>query len=188
MYSISRSALGQADLIAVIILIATTIVVGVGFLGLVYPNIADLTYQNELRMTLYNEQSLLVLFKEYENSTHVCTGFLRIDPGSVSYAVVYIEGGKVNNSIISFPLPQGGAQGLLSSPRRIYCLINGEYYPCTEQIDNVVYIPNELVESYIAMGKPGLICVVKGNTSGRLLFFYTVGLDLYQIGEVVMYA
>lgn len=179
---------GQADLIAVMVLIATTIVVAVGFLSLVYPNIADLTYQNELRMVLYNEQSLLVLYKEYENDTHLCTGFLRIEPGFVSYAVVYLEGGLVNNSAISFPLPQGTTQGLISYPRRTYCLINGDYYPCIEQIDSVVYLPNEIIENYIATGKPGLVCIAKGTTSGKLLLFYPVNLDLYQVGEVIVYA
>ncbi|MEM1712925.1 MAG: hypothetical protein QXW36_00080 [Desulfurococcaceae archaeon] len=179
---------GQADLLAVMVLIATTIVVGVGFLGLVYPNINDLVYQNDLRTTLYNEQSLLVLYKEYENNTHVCIGFLRIEPGKVSYALAYIVGDKVNNSAILFPLPQEASQGTVSYFPKTYCLINGDYYPCLERIDSVVYLPSEVVENYVAGGTPGLVCVIKQSSNARLLFFVTVDSKLYEVGRVEVYA
>jgi hypothetical protein len=177
---------GQADLLSVMILIATTIVVGVGFLGLLYPSVMDLVSRSELRSTLYNEQSLLVLYREYENDTQVCIGFLRVEPGFVAYALALVVGGQVDNSAISFPLSSVTSQGDSVVYTKTYCLINGDYYPCVERINRVVYVPYDILDNYIAKGYPGLTCISKSALTGEasLRVFIVAKGDLYEVGRV----
>lgn len=182
----NRFLTGQADLLSVMILIATTIVVGVGFLGLLYPSVSDLVSRSEIRSTLYNEQSLLVLYREFENDTQVCIGFLRVEPGFVAYALALVVGNQANNSAISFPLSNtiNPTDSLVYT--KTYCLFNGDYYPCLEDIDRVVYVPYDILNNYIAQGYPGLTCISKSALTDKasLRVFMLLNGDLYEVGSV----
>jgi len=183
-------------------LIGVAVVVGVGFLSLVYPSVSDLVQRNNLRSLLYNEQGLLVVYREFENETHTCLGFFRLEPGAVSYALalaadsgVDVLSGVNASTVLTYPLVGVNATSTQIDPSRarVYCLFNGDYSPCIQRFNRVSYVPAVVIENYVAKGVPALLCLNKtalselagpGPSTITLYFFMPVGKDYYEVGEV----
>lgn len=191
-----HASVGQGDLLAVLILIGSAILIGIGFLSIMYPSVSSLVSQNDVRALLYNEQSLLVIYKEYENSTHVCTGILRLEPERVKYAMSLIVGNSVDvfsiPGVASFP-PHGGPSIEFKnvSTRSVYLIVQGDYCQCLYGLNYVMvlYMPQEVIDGYIARGIPALLCLSKDiikkcGTEATLYVYVQVGPDLYEVGRV----
>ncbi|MEM2025635.1 MAG: hypothetical protein QXW94_05025, partial [Desulfurococcaceae archaeon] len=192
--------LGQGDLLAALILIGVTIVVGIGFLSLVYPSVSGLVGQNDLRTLLYNEQSVLVVYKEYENSTHTCIGIIRLEPEKTRYSLALIADERIDVlardiNAISFPLSQSSTpepSGVRTiTADRAYRIISGEHCPCFKGLSylKVVYLPQDVADNYLSRGIPALTCLSKDiirqyGIDVTLYVFVQVNTDFYEVGEV----
>lgn len=178
---------GQSELLAIVILVGVVLVVGIGFLGILSPSISDLISRNRVRLMLYNEQSLLVLYREYEDRDNICIGILRIEPGEVAYALtLFIDGMSMLNAINIYT-PPGWRQGVkgIFLRRYVNTASNGEYYPCFVCSDMVevlyIYTPlNDVIPALVCVSKNNL---PKGATKATLYLFTQVGLELYEVGR-----
>lgn len=178
---------GQADLLSTVILIGTALVIGLGFLGILLPNVFDLANKGRIRISLYNEQSLLVLYKEYEDRDSFCIGIIRIEPGRISYAITLVAGNSTVLDALSFNMPLGwelGKRGIFQK-RNINIIVDGEYYPCHMCPNNieVVYVYPPFVDMC-----PMLVCVSKKGlpediTRATLYIFTQIGSELYEVGR-----
>lgn len=185
---------GQTDILAVVILIGIVLVIGTSFLGILTPALRSLIGHNDIRSVLYNEQSLLVLYEELRGNDRTCIGILRIEPDLRTYAIAILT--KDLKSIlridseymVSFPTnPQLQVQmhTRTISRDKVYYIIEGEYHKLsgTGSID-ILYIPEEMMRSYIINGKPIPICIKNLPADATLYIFYQIGLELYEVGRV----
>ena len=189
---------GQVDLICVMILIATVLIIGASFTALVVFNISDFTARSQLSQLLSVEQTNLVIYRELENSTHVCVGLLRITPEYRKYALILVSSDLsqdlLYNSVyvISIPVSNSVLASRLVESSRVHYFYQGNYYPLRvtgpqEGYVTLVELPSDVIENYISQGRPALICINKNEisytTSGKLIIFVYVSRDLYEVGE-----
>ncbi|MEM2698263.1 MAG: hypothetical protein QXF17_02955 [Ignisphaera sp.] len=185
---------GQSDLITTVILVGVTIVIGVGFLSFVAPNISRVVGESNMKAVLYEEQSNIVVYKEFENATQLCIGLLRIAPGTTVYSIAILD--ENLNSIINTshtnlvyfpPNPQPVATSRITPPKKVYYIAGGDYYPIPHEI-SVVYIPQNLTSNYIGKGRPLLLCIRKNSIPGdqmaRIFILVSLNNNLYEVGRV----
>jgi len=180
------------------ILIATVLIIGVSFTALVVFNVSDFTSRSQLSQLLSVEQANLAVYRELENSTHVCIGLLRITPEYRKYALILVSSDLRRDllynsvSVISIPVSSRTLTTRLVESSRIHYFYQGNYYPLRivsplEGYVTVVELPDDVIENYISQGKPALVCinksVVSGITSGKLMMLVYVSGDLYEAGE-----
>ncbi|MEM4514430.1 MAG: hypothetical protein QXZ41_07980 [Ignisphaera sp.] len=192
---------GQSEILSAVILIGITLIMGIGLVSIAVPTILRISEENNRRTLLINEQSNLVIYKEYETPTHVYIGILRVEPSSTPYAlailskdlradVIWITG---VNDLIQFPTAQNNPVSRIVFSKNIFYFYNGEYYelPTYEYI-NVVYIPQDIVENYVSKAKPFIISINKdtlrslGIGEARVMLLIQVSDKFYEVGEWIV--
>uniref|UniRef100_A0A7J3QEI6 Flagellin n=1 Tax=Ignisphaera aggregans TaxID=334771 RepID=A0A7J3QEI6_9CREN len=184
----------QADLLSVIILLGVVMVVGVGFSALVASHMSNISSESNVRRILLSEQANLVLYKEFENSTHVCIGVLRIVQENVRYSIAIFSNDLTKNvlpnGVLSIPVSTASFILKPVDAKKVYYLYNGEYY--NVPVKGFVYVadvPSDVIENYVLLGKPFLICVDKNAlresdvSIARIMLFIYINQNLYEVGE-----
>ncbi|MEM0061686.1 MAG: hypothetical protein QW141_00225 [Ignisphaera sp.] len=198
-----KSVVGQGEILSVVILVGVVLVIGTALTALVVPQVMRISEENNLKSLLHTEQSNLVLYREYENSTHIFLGVLRVEPGNTRYAIAIlsqdlsidaIQSAQPNiQRLVSFP--QSSSSMTTYSVRRsnVFYIFGGDYYPLPspprQDYINVVYVPEDIVKNYVSQGRPFVVAVNKavlnalGVEKARIIFLVQVSDKFYEVGE-----
>ncbi|MEM0154110.1 MAG: hypothetical protein QXP12_08325 [Ignisphaera sp.] len=182
-----RYVRGQGELLATVILIGVTLVIGIGLTTLVVPNVSRIVGENNVRSILYSEQSGLVVYTEYGDDSRLCLGLLRVEPQHIAYSVAITDRSFnpiANNVDVFFPLDPG--ESPLRRTSTIYYLCGGEY--CRSPGPVPIYsIPERLISKYIEVGEPLLLCIDRVSLQGGetvVLILVSIDNKLYEVGRL----
>jgi hypothetical protein len=191
---------GQADLITVMILVGAVLVVGVALSALAVSHVSSIASRGQIQQLLVSEQANLVLYKEFENSTTLCIGTLKITPSTTRYALALFSTDMKrdllaqNQGAVIIPVATALPIVKRVSASSVYYVYRGEYYPLpVKGFVNVVEIPMDVIQSYVMQQKPFLVCINKSIvssaevSSAKLLYLVYVGSELYEVGEWCVY-